>query len=110
MDLDVAVAVTGVAAQELRRRLHSEVERIEERSRLVVEALVRAACGGCVRGACEELVALRAATRVVATDVLAMCAPAHVLRGHCACEPKWGGVRCDTPLDGCTTDSKFSFY
>nr|XP_034825226.1 fat-like cadherin-related tumor suppressor homolog [Maniola hyperantus] len=99
-DLDVAFAVRDgdgfLAADALRRRLHAHLERLEERTRLVVEELVRAACGGCVHGTCSERVELRAdAARAVATEVFALVAPAHRLRGECACAPGWSGARCE---------------
>ncbi|XP_060800580.1 fat-like cadherin-related tumor suppressor homolog isoform X2 [Amyelois transitella] len=103
-DLDVAFAVrsspTGfLPADSLRRRLHAHLERLEERARLVVEELLRAACGGCVRGACGERVRLQAATRPIATDVYALVAPTHSLHGECVCAPGFGGERCDRALE-----------
>lgn len=101
-DLDVAFAVRAaggfVPADALRRRLHAHLERLEERARLVVEELLRATCGGCARGACGERVRLRGPVRVAASDVFALAAPRHRLRGECACEPGFGGERCDRPL------------
>lgn len=102
-DLDVAFAVRARAegggflpADALRRRLHAHLERLEERTRLVVEELVRVACGGCVHGACVERVALRAAAlRTAGSDVVALVAPAHRLRGECACAAGFAGERCD---------------
>ncbi|XP_063375219.1 fat-like cadherin-related tumor suppressor homolog [Cydia amplana] len=99
-DLDVALAVRAnggwLAADALRRRLHAHLERLEERARLVVEELVRAACGGCVHGACAERVELRAErSRAVMSDVFALVAPPLRLRGSCACEPGWAGPRCE---------------
>ncbi|XP_026738536.1 fat-like cadherin-related tumor suppressor homolog [Trichoplusia ni] len=105
-DLDVAFAVRVAGgflpADALRRRLHAHLERLEERARLVVEELVRAACGGCVHGACAERVALRpAAARAVASEVFALVAPPHRLRGDCACAPGYGGERCERALTDC---------
>ncbi|XP_045763036.1 fat-like cadherin-related tumor suppressor homolog isoform X2 [Maniola jurtina] len=99
-DLDVAFAVRDgdgfLAADALRRRLHAHLERLEERTRLVVEELVRAACGGCVHGTCAERVVMRAAeVRAVATEVFALVAPAHRLRGECLCAPGFAGARCE---------------
>ncbi|XP_049865459.1 fat-like cadherin-related tumor suppressor homolog [Pectinophora gossypiella] len=104
-DLDVAFAVRSgnglLPAEALRRRLHAHVERLEERTRLVVEELVRAVCGGCVHGSCVERVVLRGGARVVAADVVALVAPKHALRALCACAPGHAGVRCDVPLSDC---------
>ncbi|XP_075972507.1 FAT atypical cadherin kugelei isoform X2 [Anticarsia gemmatalis] len=104
-DLDVAFCVRAAGgllpADALRRRLHQHLERLEERARLVVEELLRAACGGCVHGACAERVELRAAARCVATDVFALVAPPHRLRGRCACERGYGGERCDRAAPDC---------
>ncbi|CAK1553844.1 unnamed protein product [Leptosia nina] len=101
-DLDVAFAVRAsgadgfLSADSLRRRLHAHLERLEERTRLIVEELVRAGCGGCAHGACVERVRLRAAVqRLVATDVFAFVAPAHTLRGECSCSPGYFGERCE---------------
>ncbi|XP_047519236.1 fat-like cadherin-related tumor suppressor homolog isoform X1 [Pieris napi] len=101
-DLDVAFAVREpggdglLAADALRRRLHAHLERLEERSRLVVEELLRATCGGCVHGVCVERLHLRAARlRVVAADVFALVAPAHELRGECTCAAGYTGERCE---------------
>lgn len=102
-DLDVAFAVRAgdaslwMPADTLRRRLHAHLERLEERAQLVVEELVRAACGGCERGACAERVELRQPPRLVATELVSLVAPAHALRGWCACEAGWAGARCDAP-------------
>lgn len=103
-DLDVAFAVRAAGtdgfllADVLRRRLHAHLERLEERARLVVEELVRAACGGCVHGACAERVELRpAAARAVATDVFCLVAPPHRLRGECSCTRGFTGERCERP-------------
>ncbi|XP_059061183.1 fat-like cadherin-related tumor suppressor homolog, partial [Achroia grisella] len=104
-DLDVAFCVRASAggggflpADALRRRLHAHIERLEERARLVVEELVRVACGGCVHGACAERVRVRAGGgRVIATDVFALVAPPHRLVGECACGEGFGGERCDRP-------------
>lgn len=105
-DLDVAFAVRApggfLPADALRRRLHAHLERLEERARLVVEELLRAACGGCVHGACAERVSLRAgAARAVACEVFALVAPAHRLRGACACAPGYDGERCDRAPPDC---------
>ncbi|XP_072941689.1 fat-like cadherin-related tumor suppressor homolog isoform X2 [Epargyreus clarus] len=104
-DLDVAFAVRApgdsggfLPAEALRRRLHAHLERLEERTRLVVEELVRAACGGCIHGACTERVRLNAAgVRAVSTDVFSLVAPPHRLRGECVCAPGFGGERCERP-------------
>lgn len=115
-DLDVAFAVRGaegpLAADALRRRLHAHVERLEERARLVVEELLRAACGGgCGRGACAERVALRAGLRVVATDVFALVAPPHRLRALCVCDAPFVGERCDRRRHDCRSagDARFQY-
>ncbi|XP_041973434.1 fat-like cadherin-related tumor suppressor homolog [Aricia agestis] len=107
-DLDVAFAVRApsaggfLPADALRRRLHAHLERLEESARLVVEELLRAACGGCLHGACAERVALEAAApRVVASDVFALVAPPHSLRGECVCAPGYGGERCDAAAAPC---------
>lgn len=105
-DLDVACAVRVAGgflpADALRRRLHAHLERLEERSRLVVEELLRAACGGCVHGTCAERVQLReAAARAVSTEVFCLVAPPHRLRGECACAPGYGGERCDRAPSDC---------
>lgn len=101
-DLDVLFAVRApgggwAAGDALRRRLHERLEALEERTRLVVEELVRAPCGGCVRGACLERAELLAPPRAVASDVFALVAPRHRLRAACACEAGWAGARCDVP-------------
>ncbi|KAL0839199.1 hypothetical protein ABMA28_015971 [Loxostege sticticalis] len=104
-DLDVAFAVRATTdgggfmpADALRRRLHAHLERLEERTRLVVEELVRVACGGCVHGTCVERVELRTTgLRTVATDVFALVAPPHRLRGECACAAGFTGEHCDKP-------------
>ncbi|XP_052738209.1 fat-like cadherin-related tumor suppressor homolog isoform X2 [Bicyclus anynana] len=98
--LDVALAVRApgglLPADALRRRLHAQLERLEELTRLVVEELLRAACGGCAHGACVERVELRAdRSRAVATDVFSLVAPPHALRGECACAPGYAGERCE---------------
>ncbi|KAL4702271.1 hypothetical protein ACJJTC_006522 [Scirpophaga incertulas] len=101
-DLDVAFAARTrdglMAADTLRRRLHARVELVEERARLVVEELVRAACGGCGAGACGERVELAAgaeAVRVAAADVFALAAPRHRVAAACRCPPPWAGERCE---------------
>lgn len=104
-DLDVALAVRAgggwLAADALRRRLHAQLERLEERARLVVEQLARAACGGCAHGACAERLQARAgAARVAASDVFSLVAPPLRLRGACACAPGWAGARCAEPAPG----------
>ncbi|KAI5643563.1 cadherin domain-containing protein [Phthorimaea operculella] len=76
-------------------------ERLEERARLVVEELMRATCGGCTHGTCSERVVLRPGARVVATDVFALVAPPHKLKGVCACAAGFAGERCDLPLTDC---------
>lgn len=103
-DLDVAFCVRApggfLPADALRRRLHAHLERLEERTRLVVEELLRATCGGCVHGACSERVALQPAARAVSCEVFALVAPPHRLRGSCACSAGYGGERCDrAPAD-----------
>ncbi|CAH1634963.1 unnamed protein product [Spodoptera littoralis] len=104
-DLDVAFAVRAAAAflpaDALRRRLHAHLERLEERARLVVEELLRAACGGCVHGACAERVQLGAAPRATAAEVFALVAPPHRLVARCACAPGYGGERCDRAPAAC---------
>ncbi|CAB3222731.1 unnamed protein product [Arctia plantaginis] len=104
-DLDVAFCVRAAGgllpADALRRRLHQHLERLEEGARLVVEELLRASCGGCVHGACVERVELRAAARAVSTDVYALVAPPHRLRGRCECERGFGGERCDRAAPDC---------
>ncbi|XP_064074743.1 fat-like cadherin-related tumor suppressor homolog [Vanessa tameamea] len=103
-DLDVAFAVRApgtdgfLLADSLRRRLHAHLERLEERTRLVIEELVRAVCGGCVHGTCTERVELRATTtRAVATDVFSLVAPPYKLRGECSCSRGYTGDRCERP-------------
>lgn len=104
-DLDVAFCVRAAGgllpADALRRRLHQHLERLEEGARLVVEELLRAACGGCVHGACAERVELRAPARAVSTDVYSLVAPPHLLRGRCECERGFGGERCDRAAPDC---------
>lgn len=103
-DLDVAFAVRAgggfLPADALRRRLHAHLERLEERAQLVVEELVRAACGGCVHGACSERVVLTGPPRAVATELVSLVVQGHSLRGECACEAAWAGERCEVPAAG----------
>lgn len=101
-DLDVAFGVRAagggfIPADALRRRLHAHLERLEERAQLVVEELVRGACGGCVRGTCAERVVTVPPPRAVATEFVSLVAPGHALHAACACEPGWAGERCDAP-------------
>ncbi|CAH2063954.1 unnamed protein product, partial [Iphiclides podalirius] len=107
-DLDVAFAVRSadgegfLSADALRRGLHAHLERLEESARLVVEELVRAACPGCVHGACAERVQLlEGGVRAVATDVFALVAAPHRLRAECACAAGFDGARCERPAAAC---------
>ncbi|XP_037297103.1 fat-like cadherin-related tumor suppressor homolog isoform X2 [Manduca sexta] len=107
-DLDVAFAVRVgggfLPADALRRQLHAHLERVEERARLVVETLVRVACGaGCGRGVCVERVRVaEGKARVAATDVVAFVAPLHRLTAECACNAGFGGERCELDVGECT--------
>ncbi|KPI91036.1 Fat-like cadherin-related tumor suppressor-like [Papilio xuthus] len=107
-DLDVAFAVRSedgngfLSPEVMRRSLHAHLERLEESTRLVVEELVRAACGGCVHGACTERVQLHAAAvRAVATEVFALVGAPHRLLAECACSPGFEGDRCERAVASC---------
>ncbi|CAG9791699.1 unnamed protein product [Diatraea saccharalis] len=108
-DLDVAFAVRAAGgflpADALRRRLHAHLERLEERTRLVVEELLRASCGGCVHGACAERLELAGGPRAVATDVYSLVAAPHRLRGDCACAGGYAGDHCDRIADATDVDA-----
>lgn len=86
-DLDVAVTVRGAGADTLRRRLHAHVERLEERTRLVLEQLVRAECPPCAAPRrCREGLTVRARDppRVVAADVYSLVAPWFRMEAECS--------------------------
>ncbi|XP_039746236.1 fat-like cadherin-related tumor suppressor homolog [Pararge aegeria] len=97
LDVGVAVRAGGawLPAAALRRRLHAQLERLEELARLVLDELPRAPCGGCEHGACAERVELRGEARSVGGAAFALVAPQPHARGSCACEPGFGGERCE---------------
>ncbi|RVE45661.1 hypothetical protein evm_009676 [Chilo suppressalis] len=110
-DLDVAFAVRVAGgflpADALRRRLHAHLERLEERTRLIVEELLRVSCGGCAHGSCAERVELQSSgLRAVTTDVFALVSAPHRLRGECACLGGYAGDHCDRISNTIDTDAE----